>query len=130
MKRPALLIKQAAISLAIALCVLLAISAGAAQEKKSGQGRDSSDNWLRVEVTNAEGQPLSRACVTVVPREGEVLFRQADKRGTTRFKKLAPGKYRVVVKVDGYTAQKREVTVNSGEERVAFTLQPREANAN
>jgi hypothetical protein len=39
---------------------------------------------------------------------------------------LAPGRYRVVVKVDGYEAQKREVLVNARTETVAFSLQPRE----
>lgn len=84
----------------------------------------SHDEWLRVDVTNAEGQPL-RACVTVVPREGEILFGKSDARGKVKFKGLAPGSYRVVVKVDGYEAQKRAVTVNANTETVAFSLQPR-----
>lgn len=85
----------------------------------------SGGEWLRIEVLNAEGQPLSRACVTVVPREGEIVFRQADRHGKVKVKGLAPGSYRVVVKVDGYEAQKREVTVNADTEVVAFSLQPR-----
>lgn len=84
----------------------------------------SHDEWLRVDVTSAEGQPL-RACVTVVPREGEILFGKSDAKGKVKFKGLAPGSYRVVVKVDGYEAQKREVTINANSETVAFSLQPR-----
>ena len=83
------------------------------------------DEWLRIEVVNAEGEPLSRACVTVVPREGEIVFRQADRHGKVKVKGLAPGSYRVVVKVDGYEAQKREVTVSGETQTVAFSLQPR-----
>jgi hypothetical protein len=85
----------------------------------------SSDGGLRIEVTNAAGQPLGRACVTVVPREGEIAFRQCNRHGKANFKGLAPGSYRVVVKVDGYEAQKREVTVNANTETAVFSLQPR-----
>jgi hypothetical protein len=63
--------------------------------------------------------------VTVVPREGEIVFRQCDRHGKITFKGLERGSYRVVVKVDGYEAQKREVTVDEETETVAFTLQPR-----
>ena len=76
-------------------------------------------------MTDAGGRPLKDACVTVVPREGEILFRKADKSGHVKLRKLAAGKYRVVVKVEGYEAQKREVTLSSEGELVAFTLQPR-----
>lgn len=85
----------------------------------------SADGELRIEVTDVAGQPLARACVTVVPREGEIAFRQCNNKGKASFKGLAPGSYRVVVKVGGYEAQKREVTVNANTETVAFSLQPR-----
>jgi hypothetical protein len=85
----------------------------------------SGESWLTVEVTDAGGRPLGRACVTVVPHEGEILFKNADGRGVAKFKKLAAGSYRVVVKVDGYEAQKREVAVGKDAETVAFALQPR-----
>ena len=90
-----------------------------------GLAQDSSDKWLLVEVKDASGEPLSRACVTVVPKEGEIVFRNADSRGRVKLKKPAAGNYRVVVKVDGYEAQKREIAIGSGSETVAFTLQPR-----
>lgn len=83
------------------------------------------DSQLRIEVTDTSGQPLSRACVTVVPREGEIVFRQCNRKGKVNFKGLAPGSYRVVVKSGGYEAQKREVTVNGNMETVAFSLLPR-----
>jgi hypothetical protein len=86
---------------------------------------DTSDRWLQVEVTDTNGQPLKRACVTFVPPEGEIVFRNADSRGRVRLRKPA-AKYRVVVKVDGYEAQKREVTIGEKSETVAFTLRPRE----
>jgi hypothetical protein len=87
--------------------------------------QESNRSWLRVEVRNSEGQPLKRACVTVVPREGEIVFRQCDRHGKITFKGLEPGSYRVVVKVDGYEAQKREITVDEQAATVSFTLQPR-----
>jgi hypothetical protein len=90
------------------------------------QQKNDSDKWLQVEVTDAAGQPLKRACVTFVPPEGEIVFRNADSRGRVKLKKPAAAKYRVVVKVEGYEAQKREVIIGSGNETVAFSLQPRE----
>src|SRR5215212_9628815 len=87
----------------------------------------TSANGLVIAVTNAEGQPLRNACVTVIPKEGEITFRKADKNGKVRLKGIAPGNYRVVVKVDGYTAQKRQVALGSQPETVAFSLQPRRA---
>lgn len=102
----------------IALALLLISGLSQAQD-------DSSEKWLLVEVTNEAGEPLKRACVTVVPKEGEIVFRKADSRGRVRLKKPAAGNYRVVVKVDGYEAQKREVVVGSKSETVAFSLQPR-----
>jgi hypothetical protein len=84
-----------------------------------------SEKWLLVEVTDEAGEPLPRACVTVVPKEGEIVFRNADSRGRVRLKKPAAGNYRVVVKVDGYEAQKREVVIGPKSETVAFSLQPR-----
>lgn len=77
---------------------------------------------LVVEVRDAQGQPLRDACVTVIPREGEITFRKADKRGRVQLKGVAPGNYRVVVKVDGYEAQKRQVAIGSAAETVAFSL--------
>ncbi|HEX8746251.1 MAG TPA: carboxypeptidase-like regulatory domain-containing protein [Pyrinomonadaceae bacterium] len=84
-----------------------------------------SANGLVIEVRGAEGQPLRNACVTVIPREGEITFRKADKRGRVQLKGIAPGNYRVVVKVEGYEAQKRQVVIGSSVETVAFSLQPR-----
>lgn len=103
----------------IFILLALALCAG------HGTAQDSSDKWLLVEVTNESGEPLKSACVTVVPKEGEIVFRNADSRGRVKLRKPAAGSYRVVVKVDGYQAQKREVTVGTESERVAFTLQPR-----
>jgi uncharacterized membrane protein len=62
--------------------------------------------------------------VTVIPKEGEILFSKADGKGRIRFKGVTKGKYRVVVKADGYQAQKREVNVGEAW-TVDFSLQPR-----
>ena len=102
------------------LALLLCASAALAQ------GNDSSDKWLTVEVRSESGQPLRDACVTFVPKEGEIVFRKADSKGRVRLKRPAAPNYRVVVKVDGYEAQKKEVAVSSNRETVAFTMQPRE----
>ena len=102
----------------IALFILLLASGAALSQTEGGPG-------LVVEVTNAEGRPLRDACVTVIPKEGEITFRKADKNGRVRLKGMAAGSYRVVAKVDGYTAQKKQVIVGSTLETVAFSLQPR-----
>ena len=84
-----------------------------------------SERWLVVEVRDASGQPLKNACVTFVPKEGEIIFRKANGRGLVKLKRPLMGDYRVVVKVAGYEAQKREVNINSKSETMAFALQPR-----
>lgn len=104
-------------TIALALALFLCTSLAAAQ--------GDSEKWLLVEVTDMSGQPLKRACVTFVPKEGEIIFRNADKRGRVKLKEPAAGSYRVVVKVEGYEAQKREVIIGSQSETVAFSLQPR-----
>lgn len=103
------------------LIVVLLLSCGVTLFGQESGG----DRWLRIEVMDAAGQPLSRACVTIVPRTGEIVFRQADTHGRVKVKGLAMGSYRVVVKVDGYEAQKKVVTVDEHTETVAFSLQPR-----
>jgi hypothetical protein len=80
---------------------------------------------LVIEVMSDEGKPLRNACVTVIPKEGEITFRKADKNGQVRLKGMTPGSYRVVVKVDGYVAQKKQVSIGQALETVAFSLQPR-----
>ena len=82
-------------------------------------------NAITVEVKGEQGRPLKSACVTLVPREGEIVFRNADAKGRVEVRELAPGSYRVVVKVDGYEAQKREVTVGSTNTTVIFQMRPR-----
>jgi hypothetical protein len=90
------------------------------------QAQGDSERWLLVEVTDAGGQPLKKACVTFVPKEGEIIFRNADSRGQVKLKRPQAASYRVVVKVDGYQAQKREVAIGPKSETVAFRMQPRE----
>lgn len=98
--------------------VLLLLSGVAAAQ---GNG-----NAITVEVKGEAGRPLRSACVTLVPRAGEIVFRKADAKGHVKVRKLTPGNYRVIVKVDGYEAQKREVTVGANAvETVTFLMQPR-----
>jgi hypothetical protein len=104
-------------SISILLALLLCGSVAFAQ--------GDHEKWLLVEVTDMSGQPLKQACVTFVPKEGEIVFRNADSRGRVKLKKPTADKYRVVVKVEGYEAQKREITIGSKSETVAFSLQPR-----
>ena len=105
------------LSIAAFLAVLLLSSAVFAQ---------TGGNALVIEVTNADGQPLRNACVTVIPKEGDITFRKADKNGRVKLRGVAAGSYRVVVKVDGYTAQKKQVAIGERAlETVAFSLQPR-----
>ncbi|MGA9994466.1 MAG: carboxypeptidase-like regulatory domain-containing protein [Pyrinomonadaceae bacterium] len=104
-------------NIAVATFVFLLMS-GAAFSQSNGYS-------FLVSIKNASGQPIKNACVSFIPKEGEILFRKADKHGQVHLVKLLPGAYRIVVKVDGYVAQKREVTLSSSEEAVAFTLEPR-----
>lgn len=80
---------------------------------------------LVVEVKSATGQPLKHACVTYVPKNGEVQFRNADEHGRVEFRNLTAGEGRVVAKVSGYTAQKKSVVVGTTAETIAFALEPR-----
>lgn len=106
----------------LAALLLSGAGAGAAQTKEKG---------LVIEVTDAEGKPLRNACVVVVPKEGEIIFRKADKNGKVRLKGVQPGTYRVTAKVDGYAAEKKQVSVGERElERVAFALRTRRAGEN
>ena len=101
--------------------IILVLLAGS----QSLLAQKESERWLRVEVTDEAGVPLKNACVTFVPKEGNIIFRKADARGVVKVKKLAANQYRVIVKVDGYEAQKREVSLEGKPETVAFSLQPR-----
>lgn len=91
----------------------------------SAQNGNDSARWLTVEVTNTDGQPLKNACVTFVPPVGEIILLKSDKHGHAKLKRLDSNNYRVIVKIEGYEAQKREVTIGSKGETVAFSLQPR-----
>lgn len=105
-----------ALSFAFALAMLFA-TCGVVQAQ--GERR------LVVEVLSATGQPIRNACVTFVPKEGEILFRKSDRSGKVKLDKLTAASYRVVVKVDGYVAQKKEVALDSEANIVAFNLETR-----
>ncbi len=87
--------------------------------------QDTIEKPLIVEVKNAKGQPLKHACVTYVPKNGEVQFRNADEHGRVEFSNLTAGEGRLVAKVSGYTAQKKTVMIGTSAETIAFWLEPR-----
>lgn len=86
------------------------------------------DDALLVQVREADGRPVKYACVTVIPKDGEILFHKADGKGRVKFRGVTKGSYRIVVKADGYQAQKREVAVEEGGKTVDFSMQPREVH--
>ncbi len=85
------------------------------------------ENSLTVAVSDGKGKPLRSACVTFIPKEGEIIFRKANGKGYVTLQNVPPGNYRVVVKVDGYGADKQEVAVNDSHQQhlLLFTLSPR-----
>src|SRR5438132_14076127 len=80
---------------------------------------------LLVAVQDADGRPLKHACVTFIPKDGAIIFRKADAHGRVKLKDLAAQSGRVVAKVDGYEAQRQNVTLLSETEKVTFRLQSR-----
>jgi hypothetical protein len=87
-------------------------------------GAQAVTSSVQITVKNVAGRPLKRACVTFIPKEGDILFRNADAKGRVVLRNVAPGNYRIVVKVTGYQAQKRMVSVESGLESYEFALEP------
>jgi hypothetical protein len=87
--------------------------------------QQGSDPSLWIEVRDENGIPLKNACVTLVPSEGDIVFRKADGKGRVRIKNLTRGRYRVTAKIEGYAAQKKEVLMGALAETVSFSLQPR-----
>jgi hypothetical protein len=80
-------------------------------------------NEVVVKVSDSGGKALKRACVTLVPKEGEIIFRNADGQGVVKVKDLPTGKYRVTAKVEGFVAEKQEIMVGeSGSYVVTFSL--------
>jgi len=97
----------------IVLCLLASFAVSARHAR----------NEVVVKVADSGGHPLKRACVTLVPKEGEIIFRNADGKGVVTLKDLSPGKYRVTAKVEGFVAEKQEITVGeSGSFVVTFSL--------
>ncbi|SRR6266550_1814711 len=87
-----------------------------------GQGGARS---LLVAVQDADGRPLKHACVTFIPKDGAIIFRKADAYGRVKLKDLAAQSGRVVAKVDGYEAQRQNITLLSETEKVTFRLRSR-----
>lgn len=116
---------RAKVSIKLIFLLLLLYTGGIFVASAQQQSSDS-DPSLWIEVRDERGIPLKDACVTLVPREGDILFRKADGKGRVRIKRLARGHYRVTAKVDGYAAQKKEVEMGQAGETVSFSLQPRD----
>lgn len=109
-----LMMIRTAQSIALALMLLLVGAASA-----SAQDNNSS---LIVEVVNSTGQPIKNACITFVPKSGDIVFRKAGRSGRVKVKRLPRGNYRIVVKVDGYEAQKKEIVVGEAKDTLAFVM--------
>ncbi len=89
----------------------------------SGVEAHHARNEVLVKVYDTGGVPLKRACVTLVPKAGEIIFRNADGKGVVTLKDIPPGNYRVTAKVEGFVAEKQQVTVGeSGTFVVTFSL--------
>lgn len=80
---------------------------------------------LLVAVQDADGRPLKQACVTFIPKDGAIILRKADAHGRVKLKDLATQSGRLVARVDGYEAQRQNVTLLSETQSVTFRLQPR-----
>ncbi|OLE53015.1 MAG: hypothetical protein AUG51_15275 [Acidobacteria bacterium 13_1_20CM_3_53_8] len=80
---------------------------------------------LTVDVRDAQSRPVKRACVTVIPRSGDIIFGQTDAHGRFKVKNLEEGAYRVVVKSSGFSMQKRNVEIGAEVNHLTFTLQER-----
>ena len=102
-------------------CALALITFAMLAPLAFGQGRAKS---LLVSVQDAQGRPLKHACVTFVPKDGAIIFRKADADGKVKLKDLPAQSGRVIAKVDGYGAQKQNVTLLTETESVNFRLQP------
>ncbi len=110
--------------LLIATIFALLLSTGGTY-RAPAQGSSSNDPSLWIEVRDENGLPLKDTCITVVPKEGEIVFRKADGRGRVHVRNMARGQYRITAKIDGYTAQKKEIEMGATGETVSFSLQPR-----
>jgi hypothetical protein len=84
------------------------------------------DDSLLVQVRESNGRPVKYACVTVIPKDGEILFHKADAKGRVKFKGVTRGNYRVVVKADGYEAQKKQVYAAGSALTLDFSMEPRD----
>jgi Carboxypeptidase regulatory-like domain len=85
---------------------------------------ESPNREARIEISVADQheKAIREACITLVPENGSVLFGKSDRSGKLRWAGLPPGKYRVVVKVERFVAEKKEVVLSEGENRIAFSL--------
>ena len=104
------------------LLLLLSCGGGTARARQQQEGVDPS---LWVEVRDEQGMPLKNACITLVPAEGDILFRKSDGRGRVRIKKLTRGRYRVTAKMDGMATVSKDVEVEGAAVyRVSLSLLP------
>jgi hypothetical protein len=103
-------------ALAFSLVLLVMAGSSSAAENVPGEAR------IEIAVVDQNERAIREACITLVPENGGVLFGKSDRSGKLRWSGLSPGRYRVVVKVDKFVAEKKEVVLSEGENRVAFSL--------
>ena len=68
---------------------------------------------LEVKVSDASGQPLSGAAVTLIPSNRQAT---SGRDGVARFDNVAPGAYDVSARYPGLAPSRSEVTVGEGSE--------------
>lgn len=61
-----------------------------------------------------------RACVTLIPKSGDLIFDQTNRSGRVKFKNVPMGDYRIVVKLSACGLQKKEITVGPDTDTVTF----------
>ncbi|HMF54968.1 MAG TPA: carboxypeptidase-like regulatory domain-containing protein [Pyrinomonadaceae bacterium] len=99
----------------VSLILAFSVCAGATLAQSRNQ-------TLTIVVKGSPEHPVKHACVTLIPKTGELLFGQIDSRGRVRFKNVAQGEYRLVVRAESYELQKKEITVGPDDNTITFNL--------
>jgi Carboxypeptidase regulatory-like domain len=69
---------------------------------------------LRVNLTTADGQPVSRAMLTLRDPESDAIVARSNLSGAAFDLYPAPGRYSLVVEVPGYAITRREIDLRAG----------------
>jgi hypothetical protein len=72
---------------------------------------------LRVNLTTSDGQPVTRALLTLRDPESDAIVARSSLSGASFDLYPAPGRYVLVVEVPGYSITRREVDLHAGHPR-------------